>query len=233
VPTSVPTSAPAAPVATIAAQEEAWLRTTADLAGLSEFVERVSRSSLAPADAAIVNADVLTRAVVAGLRQRTVLGPVEVTVHLTVYDAGGRSTTVTLAADQLGSIVSVSDARKRLAAGTDAAGRASQPGPTSDQPGGPISQPGPSAPVRVAIVDLSAERLERSPTLRYADTPIRLTLGPAVVPATIGGREAHATGEAQLLLEYDHSVLDDERAATLIYHVSRLVADPFALAVQG
>src|SRR5690606_8762956 len=87
---------PAATVTPAAGHDAAWLRATIDLGGLREFLDRVSRSGLAPPGSAIETSDVLTRVVAAGLSRNTGFGEAEFSVLLTRFDADGGVLTVPL-----------------------------------------------------------------------------------------------------------------------------------------
>ncbi len=207
---------PAAPT------DAAWLRTDLDTAGLSEFLARVSR---ALADKAVAStffrgahggavtvgvADVLTRAVAAGLSRDASFGGQELRLRLSVN--GPARTSAVLTGGQAASILDVARAR---AARADAAAY---------------------GPLPVEVVDNSGEDFERSPSPLDAATAVRLTLGPIKEAVAVHGGAPSVRQLATLSLEYRTSpsdALDDDRAAELFTYVSRILADPFFLAVSG
>jgi pyruvate/2-oxoglutarate dehydrogenase complex dihydrolipoamide acyltransferase (E2) component len=207
----------------------AWLQTTVDAAGLSEFLGRARRSlesGLAPTVAPgsglpLGVVDVLTRVVVVGLSHDPVLADYEPSVDLSVYGSDVAPVSWRLAGSQLDSVLNVLAARR---VPVDAAATGASRERTHNAPYGPAL---------VAIVDRSSERFERSPVPLSADVGVRLTLGPITEAVTVRDGAPVVHTSASLRLDYRTTVLDDTRATALVTYVSRLLGDPFALAVHG
>ncbi|HET8986652.1 MAG TPA: biotin/lipoyl-containing protein [Trueperaceae bacterium] len=202
----------------------AWLRTTVDAAGLSGFVERVRRSGGAAGSTAVETADVLTRVVAAGLARDAMLATSGSVVSLSVFDAHGVATVSALRGKQLGSMLDVAAARAHER------GASSSRAPHAGASGQAVDTTG---HLQIDIVDRSAEQFERSPTTLGGDAALRVTLGPIVEALKLHEGTTTARSVATVQLDYDPTILDDTRAAALITYVSRLLGDPFALAVQG
>ena len=202
-----------------AARTAAWLRSTVDAAGLTDFVDRVGRSSTEAAAAKVSVADVLTRVIAAGLNRDPLFASSGFNVYLSVHDEEGRSEHVMLHGSQLASMSGVAAARVQALNVT--AGSSYEHPPRSA-----------GAQLRVEVIDRSREAFERSPMTLEGGAAIRLTLGPDI-GASVRSGEPTRHRAATLQLDYDTAVLDDARAAALITYVSRVVGDPFALVVQG
>lgn len=205
----------------------AWLRATVDASGLREFVERVARSNMVTTGTTIGIADVLTRAVAAGLARDRIIDLSTVSARIDEYGELGGATTAVLHGRQLGSMLSVATARARVSAAqsTGVAPPQASAASTSAADGG--------GQLRLDVVDRSTEQLERSPTSMDAGTSVRVTLGPIVESVTVRAGAPSARVTATLQLDYDAALLDDARAAAVITYVGRLLGDPFALAVHG
>jgi hypothetical protein len=201
----------------------AWLRTTVDASGLNQFLDRVGRGGAA-GSATVEVADVLTRVVAAGLARDPMHATSGSVVRLSVHDANGAATTAALRDHQLSSMLSVAAARAQ-ARGAPVTGMV----PTGAAQQGTDT----GGTLLIDIVDRSAERFERSPTALGGDAALRVTLGPISEALTLLEGTPTARSVAWVQIDYDPAILDDTRAAALITYLSRLLGDPFALAVQG
>ncbi len=210
-------------VAPLAATQNdtAWLRTDLDVSGLNEFLARVTKITAdkraatiffpaAPSEvsAAVIDVpDVLARAVAAGLSHSAALDGSVTGLRLTV--TGPTRTSAVLAGDQVASILRVARARAARSAT-----------PEED-------------PQPVEVIDCSGEAFERSPSPLDAATGVRFTLGPIREAVAVQDGEPRVRRLATLSLEYRAATLDQGSAAGLFTYVSRILGDPFSLAVTG
>lgn len=204
-----------------ASTNTAWLRTSLDAAGLDEFLARVTRSLAdkvtadaffrgAPAGAGAVTigvADVLTRAVAAGLSHNATLGGESLRLRLTVNGVAGASAVLT--SGHTVSMLAIARARP-------------------DQVG--AAQHG---SLWVEVVDNSDEVFERSSSPIDDTTAVRLTLGPIKDAVVVHDGMPTVRRLTTLSLEYRTCALADDEAAQLLSYVSRILVDPFSLAVLG